>query len=78
MDNNYIENRFGHFREKTTEELEEKLADLIDERENDLMTFNSPKSSSEQRSEAHKDIIFDEEQISYIEDLLKERKGPKR
>lgn len=79
MDNEqkkYEENRFGFYREKSTEELEEKLAEFTTELEEDSKIFETT-SNGNKKSEAHEDIKFNIDRINYLEKLLEERKTTK-
>lgn len=74
--NDYEENRFGDFREKSLEELISIREDLLE----DIQFMENAKNiSSEQGTEFHNDVKFDREQIDYIDSLIQEKtKGRSR
>ena len=72
----YLENRFGYFREKTTEELKLKAEELEKELDTLWKSYNS--LGSEQQSDIWNDIKYDNEQLDFINNILIERLGRSR
>lgn len=74
--NSFIENRFGHFREKTTEELKMIVQEL--EKDLDALWKNYSSLDAEKQNDIWNDIKYDNEQLDYINVLLSERLGKSR
>ncbi len=74
--NNFIENRFGYFRDKTTEELEMIAQEL--EKDLDVLWKNYNSLDAEKQNDIWNDIKYDNEQLDFISDLLSERLGKSR
>ena len=68
------ENRFGHFRNKTIEELKKIKNQLLDD--NEYMATHA--ANSFQETDFHNDTKFNNEQIDFINKILDERQGRSR
>lgn len=75
MNMEQYENRFGFYREKTTEELEKIIMDLEDELEYDKNLFEDKNTSSEQKTDAGNDIKQTNDELFYLNILMEERKN---
>lgn len=67
--NEQEENRFGYLREKTIEELKKIKNELLDD--NEYMEKHT--TNSMQETEFHEDTKFNNEQIEFIDRILKEK-----
>lgn len=67
--NEQEENRFGYLREKTIEELKKLKNELLDD--NEYMEKHT--TNSMQETEFHEDTKFNNEQIEFIDRILKEK-----
>ena len=67
--NEQEEKRFGFLKEKTIDELKKLRNELLDDNE----YMESHTTNSMQETEFHEDIKFNNEQIDYIDSVLKER-----
>ena len=63
------EKRFGFLKEKTIDELKKIRNELLDD--NEYMEIHA--TNSLQKSDFEKDIKFNNDQIDYIDSILKER-----
>ena len=69
-----IENRFGYYRDKTTEELEEEKEIILKNIEHWISILNDKKASSYQKSEIrNSDLKFEREKLDFVDKVLKER-----
>ena len=78
MNMEQYENRFGYYREKTTEELEETIIELENDRRAWESIFEDKKSISEQKTDAWNEMKYIDDQLLYLDVLMKERKGNTR
>ena len=67
--NEQAENRFGYLREKMIEELKKIKNELLDDNE----YMESHTTNSMQETEFHEDTKFNNEQIEFIDRILKEK-----
>ncbi len=67
--NKQEENRFSYLREKTIEELKKLKNELLDD--NEYMEKHT--TNSMQETEFHEDTKFNNEQIEFIDRILKEK-----
>lgn len=74
--NSFIENRFSHFKKRTTEELKMIVQEL--EKDLDVLWKNYNSLDAEKQNDIWNDIKYDNEQLDYINDLLGERLGKNR
>lgn len=71
-----MENRFGYYREYTTEELEQEQEKILSEIEylNYVIKNKSIYPSSNQESEfKNSDLLFERDKLEFVEKVLEER-----
>ncbi|MEE3342614.1 MAG: hypothetical protein VZS44_00815 [Bacilli bacterium] len=69
-----MENRFGYYREKTDEELENEREVIINDMEYLESILSNKDASSEQKSEIkNSDLKFEREKLKFINNILEER-----
>ena len=70
----YLENRFGYYRNNSSDELEIEKNQIVGEIDYLLRILNSKKASDNQKSEIrNSDLKFEREKLNYINELIKER-----
>ena len=69
--NDYKENRFKDLRTKTIDELKQIKNELLDD--NEYMQTHA--TNSMQETEFHEETRFNNEQIDFIDEILKERES---